>query len=168
MKHRHYILILMIVATSKSTKSFQNSLKNNCSVSAFCISSRFIYRICRWIMEFPSQLLYSLLNLKIIVQRKFHGIIESQGWKEPTRSSSPTVLPLPLLPQATKPYLVASHPDASWMLPGTATPPPPWAGHSSTWPLSKRKSFYLSKPPLVQLVAISSGPVCSSKQTSSS
>ena len=39
-----------------------------------------------------------------------HRIIESQG---PTRSSSPTVLPLPLLPQATKPYLVASHPDAS-------------------------------------------------------
>ena len=42
-----------------------------------------------------------------------HGIIESQGWKGPTRSSSPTVLPLPLLPQAPKPYLVAPHPDTS-------------------------------------------------------
>ena len=40
-------------------------------------------------------------------------IIESQGWKGPTRSSSPTILPLPLLPQATKPYLVAPHPDTS-------------------------------------------------------
>ena len=48
---------------------------------------------------------------------------ESQGWKGPTRSSSPTVLPLPLLPQATKPYLIAPH------LLNTArvTPPPPWA-----------------------------------------
>jgi len=41
----------------------------------------------------------------------FHGNIESQGLKGPTRSPSPTVLPLPLLPQATKPYLVAPHPD---------------------------------------------------------
>jgi len=40
-------------------------------------------------------------------------IIESQGWKRPTRSSSPTVLPLPFLPQATKPYLIAPHPDTS-------------------------------------------------------
>ena len=72
---------------------------------------------------------------------KCHRIIESQGWKEPTRSSSPTVLPLPLLPQATKPYLVAPCPDASWTLPGTATPPPSWMGHSSAWPLSERKSF---------------------------
>jgi len=41
-----------------------------------------------------------------------HRIIEFQGWKGPTRSSNPTVLPLPLLPQATKPYLAAPHPDA--------------------------------------------------------
>lgn len=41
------------------------------------------------------------------------NFIESQGWKGPTRSSSPAVLPLPLLPQATKPYLIAPHPDAS-------------------------------------------------------
>ena len=41
-----------------------------------------------------------------------HRIIESQGWKGPTRSSSPIVFPLPLLPQATKPYLEAPHPDA--------------------------------------------------------
>ena len=40
-------------------------------------------------------------------------IIESQGWKGPARSSSPTVLLLLLLPQATKPYLVAPHPDTS-------------------------------------------------------
>ena len=40
-------------------------------------------------------------------------IIESEGWKGATRSSSPTILPLPLLPQATKPYLIAPHPDAS-------------------------------------------------------
>ena len=53
-----------------------------------------------------------------------HRIVESQGWKGPTRSSSPTVLPPPLLPKATKPYLIAPHPDASWALPGTATPPP--------------------------------------------
>lgn len=38
-------------------------------------------------------------------------IIESQGWKGPARPSSPAVLPLPLLPQATKTYLVAPHPD---------------------------------------------------------
>ena len=42
-----------------------------------------------------------------------HRIIESRGWKGPTRSSSPTILPLPLLPQATKPYLIAPHPDTS-------------------------------------------------------
>ena len=42
-----------------------------------------------------------------------HRIIESQGWKGPTRSSSPTVLPLPLLPQATEPYLISPHPDTS-------------------------------------------------------
>jgi len=46
-----------------------------------------------------------------------HRIIESQGWKGSTRSSSPTVLPLPLLPQATKPYLVAPQPGTSWKLP---------------------------------------------------
>lgn len=39
-------------------------------------------------------------------------MIESQGWKGPARSSSPTVLPSPLLPQATKSYLIAPHPDA--------------------------------------------------------
>ena len=44
---------------------------------------------------------------------QYHRIIESQGWEGPTGSSSPTVLPLPLLPQGTKPYLVAPHPDAS-------------------------------------------------------
>jgi len=43
----------------------------------------------------------------------WNRIIESQSWKGPTRSSSPTVFPLPLLPQATKPYLVDPHPDAS-------------------------------------------------------
>jgi len=37
-----------------------------------------------------------------------HRIIESQGWKGPTRSSSPAILPLPLLPQATKPFLHSS------------------------------------------------------------
>ena len=42
-----------------------------------------------------------------------HRITESQDWKGPTRSSRPTVLPLLLLLQATKPYLVAPHPDAS-------------------------------------------------------
>jgi len=42
-----------------------------------------------------------------------HRITESQGWKGPTRSSSPTILPLPLLPQATKLYLGAPHPHAS-------------------------------------------------------
>ena len=40
-------------------------------------------------------------------------ITESQGWKGPVRSSSPTILPLPLLPQATKPYLVAPHLDTT-------------------------------------------------------
>ena len=54
-------------------------------------------------------------------ESKYYRIIESQGWKGPTRSSSPAVLPLLLLPQATKPYLVAPHPDASWTLPGTVT-----------------------------------------------
>ena len=72
-----------------------------------------------------------------------HGITESQGWKGPTRPSSPTILPSVLLPQATKPCLLAPHPDTSWTLPRTATPPPPWAEHSSAWPFSKRKSFSL-------------------------
>jgi len=67
--------------------------------------------------------------------------IESQGWKGPTRPSSPTVLLLPLPPQDTKPYLVAPHPHASWTLPGAATPPPPWAVHSSTLPLFWRRNF---------------------------
>jgi len=80
--------------------------------------------------------------------------MESQGWKGPTRSSSPTVLPLPLLPQATKPYLVASHPDTTWTVPGTMTPPPPWAGHFSAWPLRERKSFSLC------LISVSSGTTC--------
>lgn len=39
--------------------------------------------------------------------------MESQGLKGPTRSSSSTYLPLPWLPQATKPYITAPHPDAS-------------------------------------------------------
>ena len=69
----------------------------------------------------------------------FYRIVESQGWKGHTRSSSPTVLPLLLLPQATKPCLIAPHPDASWTLSGMATPSPPWAGPSSAWPLSERK-----------------------------
>jgi len=40
-----------------------------------------------------------------------HCCIESQGWKLPAGSSSPTAFPFPLVPQATKPYLVAPHPD---------------------------------------------------------
>ena len=43
---------------------------------------------------------YSQLNNKYI-----HRIIGSQGWKGPTRSSRANILPLPLLPQATKPYI---------------------------------------------------------------
>jgi len=35
-----------------------------------------------------------------------------------------------LVPQATKPYLVAPHPDTSSTLPGTAIPPPPWVAIS--------------------------------------
>ena len=91
-----------------------------------------------------------------------HRIIESQGWKGPTRSSSPAVLPFPLLPQATKPYLVAPHPDASSTLPGTVTPPPPWAAIPVPDHSLREKVFpYVQfKPPLVQLVAISLGPVC--------
>lgn len=38
-------------------------------------------------------------------------IIESQGYKGPIRSPNPTILPLPLLSPATKPYHVAPHPD---------------------------------------------------------
>ena len=49
----------------------------------------------------------------ISLQGMNHRITESQGWKGPTRSSSPTILLLPLLPQATKLYLGAPHPDAS-------------------------------------------------------
>jgi len=48
-----------------------------------------------------------------VLNRSLHAafieIIESQGWKGPIRSPSPTVLPLPLQSQATKPYLVALH-----------------------------------------------------------
>lgn len=36
---------------------------------------------------------------------------ESQDWKGPARSSSSTILLLPLLPPATKPDLIAPHPD---------------------------------------------------------
>ena len=46
---------------------------------------------------------------QITFPQDLNRIIESQGWKGPTRSSSPTVLPLPLLPQATEPYLVAKY-----------------------------------------------------------
>ena len=70
-----------------------------------------------------------------------HRIVESQGWKGPTRSSSPTILPSPLLPQATKPYLVAPHPDASLTLPRTATPPPPWAAISVPVRSPREKAF---------------------------
>ena len=41
-----------------------------------------------------------------------HRIIESQGWKGPARSSSPTVS-ITVATTGTKPYLVAPHPDAS-------------------------------------------------------
>ena len=40
--------------------------------------------------------------------RQGHRIIESQGWKWPARSSSPTAFPFPLVPQATKPGLSAN------------------------------------------------------------
>ena len=75
--------------------------------------------LCLWrsVAYYPFIYYYKILD----------RIVESQGWKGPTRSSSPTVLPLPLLPQATEPYLIAPHPDASWTLPGMATPAPPWA-----------------------------------------
>ena len=72
-----------------------------------------------------------------------HRITESQGWKGPTRLCSPTMLLLSLLPQATKPYLVAPHPDASWTLPGMVTPSPPWANdeqHSSYFIRTKKKN----------------------------
>ena len=41
----------------------------------------------------------------ILLTSIFHRITESQGWKGSTGSSTPTVLPFPLQPQATKPYL---------------------------------------------------------------
>lgn len=55
-------------------------------------------------------------------------IIELQAWKWPAGSFLPTVLPLPFLPQISKPYIVAPHPDTSWTLPGTVTPSPSWKG----------------------------------------
>jgi len=85
-----------------------------------------------WDWSSPVSWLLPLVHSLCILYR----IMESQGWKGPTGSSSLTILPSPLLSQATKPSLVAPHPDASWTLPGTATPSPPWAGHSSAWPLS--------------------------------
>lgn len=55
--------------------------------------------------------------------------MESQSWKGPIRSN-PTVLPLPLLPQASKLYLVAPHPDTSWTPTGTSSIPTPCSSKS--------------------------------------
>lgn len=61
-----------------------------------------------WVQDLVEDLeAVTFLGSKLIL------LIESQGWKGSTRSSIPTVLPLPLLSQATKLYLVAPHPDAS-------------------------------------------------------
>ena len=56
--------------------------------------------LCLWrsVAYYPFIYYYKILD----------RIVESQGWKGPTRSSSPNILPLPLLPQATKPYLRSS------------------------------------------------------------
>lgn len=60
-----------------------------------------------------------------------HRVIQSRGWKGSARSSSPPVFPFLLLPQAAKPFLLASHADACQTLPGTATPPVISAEHRS-------------------------------------
>ena len=64
---------------------------------------------CIWMSAFLS--LISTAEIYIFCMN--HRIIESQGGKRPIRSPDPTIFSLPLLPQATKPYLAAPHPDAS-------------------------------------------------------
>jgi len=74
----------------------------------------------------------------------YDRIIESQGWKGPTRSSCPTIFPLPLLPLATKPYLVAPHQmplehcQGWWLhhLPGQAIPVPNHSLREKVFPMS--------------------------------
>ena len=94
--------------------------------------------------------------------RWLHRIIESQGWKGRTRSSSPTILPSPLLPQLLNHILYLliqtslEHCQGRQLrhLPGQAMPVPDRPLREKAFP------YVQSKPPLVQLVAVSSGPVC--------
>jgi len=44
----------------------------------------------------------------------------------------------------TKPCLLVQHLNVSWTPPGMVTPPPPWAAHSSTWPLFQSFFFLVS------------------------
>lgn len=91
-----------------------------------------------------------------------HRVIQSRGSKGSARSSGPPVFPLLLLPQAAKPFLLASHADACQTLRRTATPPVISAEHRSPWPGFVRRSlsYVYSKCTLVWFVAISSGLVC--------
>ena len=88
-----------------------------------------------------------------------HRITRLERTYETIYSNRP---PIPIAPISTKPPLVAPHPGASSTLPGTATPPPPWAAIPAPHHSLRGKAFPFvqPKPPLVQPVAISSGPVC--------
>ena len=61
------------------------------------------------------------------------------GWKRPTGSPSPTIRPSPMV--LTKPCPSTQHPNALWTLPGSVTPPPLWAAHSSSWSPFQRSSI---------------------------
>jgi len=54
----------------------------------------------------------------------------------------------------------------SWIPPGMATPPPPWAACSSISPLFEEEIFpnVQPEPPLVQLEAITSHPIISARE----
>ena len=117
-------------------------------VSAFRSWAKQILKLCFWIwlLEYFT-IAKDRQGIGVYLSGlESHRIIESQGWKGPTRSktvSSPTILPLPLLPQANKPYLAAPHPDTSWTVPGMATPPPPWAAIPAPDHSLREKSFSL-------------------------
>ena len=74
--------------------------------------------------------------------RANHRIIESQGWKRPLRSSSPTVYLLPILP--TKPCSLILHLCVAWAPPRVVTRPPPWVACFNASPLFQRSFFLIS------------------------
>ena len=62
-----------------------------------------------------------------------------QDWKRPTGSPSPTSHPSPIV--LLKPCPSTQCPNVPWTPPGSVTPPPLWAAHSSAWTPFQRSSI---------------------------